>query len=118
MQKFQKIFAFEKRLDMAKKIREKYPNYIPIIVEISERSTLFKLSKFDNQKFLIASDITIGQLIYMIRKKLDISTNTAIFLFVDNILPPVSQLLSKVDQEHKSDDLLLYFIVSDESVFG
>ena len=34
------------------------------------------------------ADLTVGQFVYVIRKRIKLSPEKAIFIFVDNVLPP------------------------------
>jgi Autophagy protein Atg8 ubiquitin like len=36
----------------------------------------------------VPSDLTLGQFVYVIRKRINLSAEKAIFMFVDNVLPP------------------------------
>jgi GABA(A) receptor-associated protein len=46
------------------------------------------------------------------------SPEKAIFIFVNNVLPPSSSLLSQVYQEHMDEDGFLYVVYSSENTFG
>lgn len=50
--------TFEKRRAEGEKIRRKYPDRIPVIVEKVPKS---KLQDLDKKKYLVPSDLTIGQ---------------------------------------------------------
>ena len=54
---FMKKHLFENRLKESQKIRTKYPNRVPVIIEPSNQS---KLKKIDKNKFLVPEDLTIG----------------------------------------------------------
>lgn len=115
MSSFQKEFSFEKRKSEAERILTKYPDRIPIICEKDKNS---KIASTDKKKYLVPKDLTIGQFIYILRKRIAITPEQAIFLFVNNVLPPVGTDIGTVYEEHKSEDLFLYFTFSGESVFG
>lgn len=113
---FQKKFSLEKRTSESKKIREKYEDKIPIIVERSKYGTL---PKIDKCKFLVSSEMTLGQFIYVIRRRIKLSESEAIFLFINNnILPPTSTTLKDLYEEHKNTDGFLYISYCNENVFG
>lgn len=38
------------------------------------------------------SDLTVGQFVYVIRKRIKLSPEKAIFIFVKNVLPPTGTL--------------------------
>ncbi|KAJ3183938.1 ubiquitin-like protein atg8 [Irineochytrium annulatum] len=105
----------EKRKQEAERIRQKYPDRVPCIVEKAEKSDI---ATIDKKKYLVPCDLTVGQFVYVIRKRIKLSPEKAIFIFVNNVLPPSSSLLSQVYQEHKDEDQFLYIIYSSENTFG
>merc|ERR1711881_754216 len=72
---------FDKRSAEAARIREKYPDRIPVICEKDPRSDI---PPVDKRKYLIPMDLTVGQFVYVIRKRISIPPEKAIFIFVDN----------------------------------
>jgi GABA(A) receptor-associated protein len=69
-------------------------------------------------QYLVPSDLTMGQFIYVIRKRIKLPSDTAIFVFVNNALAPAASLISQVDKQHRDEDNFLYLVVSSESTFG
>ena len=112
---FKGKFSFEKRKAEAERVLAKYPDRIPVIVEQSSGN---KLPPIDKTKFLVPNDLTIGQFVYVIRKRIKLSSEKAIFLMIDSKLPATSALLSQVYQESKDEDSFLYMTYSGENVFG
>jgi len=39
-------------------------------------------------RYLVPADLTVGQFVYVIRKRIKVSPEKAIFMFVKNTLPP------------------------------
>ena len=39
-------------------------------------------------RYLVPADLTVGQFVYVIRKRIKLNAEKAIFIFVDNVLPP------------------------------
>ncbi|XP_033133222.1 autophagy-related protein 8f isoform X1 [Brassica rapa] len=113
------VFLFfersEKRSAEAARIREKYPDRIPVIVEKAEKSDI---PTIDKKKYLVPADLTVGQFVYVIRKRIKLSAEKAIFIFVDNVLPPTGALMSAVYEEKKEEDGFLYVTYSGENTFG
>lgn len=72
----------------------------------------------DKAKFLVPSDLTVGQFVYVIRKRLSLPSDRALFLFLGNVLPPTSQLMSEAYAQHADEDGFLYVRYSGESTFG
>lgn len=44
-------------------------------------------------RYLVPADLTVGQFVYVIRKRIKLSAEKAIFIFVDNVLPPTGSNL-------------------------
>lgn len=98
-------------------IRAKYPNHIPVIVRCDPKSDL-ELSK---NKFLVNKEVTFGQLLYIVRKKLvnELHSTHALFLFVHNTLPPTSSMISSIYSAHKNKDTdMLHILLCKENTFG
>ncbi|KAJ3004353.1 ubiquitin-like protein atg8 [Thoreauomyces humboldtii] len=112
---FKDDHPFEKRKQEADKIRQKYPDRIPCIVEKAEKSDI---ERIDKKKYLVPCDLTIAQFVYVIRKRIQLSPEKAIFVFVNNVLPPSASELREVYQEHKDEDGFLYIVYSSENTFG
>ena len=48
--------------------------------------------------------MTVGQFVYVIRKRVKLSPEKAIFIFTSGVLPPTAALMSTVYEEHKDAD--------------
>ncbi|KAG6489606.1 hypothetical protein ZIOFF_050886 [Zingiber officinale] len=105
----------ERRLAEASRIREKYPDRIPVIVEKAERSDI---PDIDKKKYLVPADLTVGQFVYVVRKRIKLSAEKAIFIFVKNSLPPTAAIMSAIYEENKDEDGFLYMTYSGENTFG
>ena len=63
-------------------------------------------------------DLTVGQFVYVIRRRIKLPSEKAIFIFVNDILPPTAALISTIYEEHKDEDGFLYVLYSGENTFG
>jgi GABA(A) receptor-associated protein len=113
---FKEEHPLEKRQAEAGRIKEKYPDRIPVIVERAENSK--SIPDIDKKKYLVPADLTVGQFVYVIRKRIKLSPEKAIFIFIDNKLPPSASLMSAVYEEMKDKDGFLYIKYSGENTFG
>ena len=115
MGKFIDSFSLEHRTNEAIKMRTRYPNSICTIVEKADKSNIIKL---DKKKFLIPKDLTVGQFIYILRKRIKLSPEQAIFIFVNSHLPASGSTISEIYEKYRNDDGFLYLTYSGENVFG
>ena len=114
---FKNRFSFAKRFDESYRIMKKYPDRLPIICEKDMRS--IEIPDIDRKKYLVPSDLSIANFMYVIRKRIKITPDKSIYLFIDNhVMPATGQLLSQLYYEHKDEDGFLYIKYAGESTFG
>jgi GABA(A) receptor-associated protein len=106
-----------KRRGESSKIREKYPDRIPVICEKAPNS---KLKEVDKTKYLVPYDLTAANFSFIIRKRLELSKEAALFLLVSgkhSITGDTS--MSEIYEKHKdSDDGFLYIAYTSELTWG
>ncbi|XP_025124211.1 gamma-aminobutyric acid receptor-associated protein-like 2 isoform X1 [Bubalus bubalis] len=81
---FKEDHSLEHRCVESAKIRAKYPDRVPVIVEKVSGSQIVDI---DKRKYLVPSDITVAQFMWIIRKRIQLPSEKAIFLFVDKTVP-------------------------------
>jgi len=106
---------FELRVSESQKMKEKFPDRIPVIVEKDQKSELPEISK---KKYLVPNDLTVGQFLHIIRKRINLPPEKAIFIFVNDILPPTSSLMNSLYDEYADEDGFLYVKYSGENTYG
>lgn len=118
MTTFKTKHTYNERKAESQRIMTKYPDRIPIICEKNIKS--HKTPDIDKTKYLVPHDLTVGHFLYVIRKRLKINQETAIFLFIENkgIIPSSISLITEIYNFHKDDDGFLYLTYSFENVFG
>lgn len=97
---------------MFQDIISKYPDRIPVIV--SEKN----LPALDKHKFLAPRGITMGQFLYVLRRRMHLSPEMAMYAYVNGVLPANSEIIASVYEKHKSDDACLDITVCGENTFG
>ncbi|GER44927.1 autophagy-related protein [Striga asiatica] len=78
----------ERRQAESSRIREKYPDRVPVIVEKAGKS---EIADIDKKKYLVPADLTVGQFVYVVRKRIKLSAEKAIFVFVNDMLPSTGE---------------------------
>lgn len=102
----------ESRLKIFNDIFFKYPDRIPMIVDTRKELVI------DKNKYIVPKDLIIGQFIYMLKKRLKINSNDAIYLICNNKLLVNSHTVAQVYYENKDSDDFLYIIIAVENTFG
>ena len=114
---FKTEHTFEERKKQVSDVLAKHPVRIPIICErhpIAPKDC----PEIDKKKYLVPMELTVGQFLYVIRNRLQISHSKSIFLFIDGLIPSTSTLLHYYYTNYKDDDGFLYINYTFESVFG
>ena len=114
---FKQTHSFEDRFNETQRILEKYPDRLPVICEKAKNASK-DCPDIDKHKYLVPNDLSIGQFVYVIRKRLKLPAEKAIFIFIDGMIPPSSSLLINVYDNYKDDDGYLYINYTFENTFG
>jgi GABA(A) receptor-associated protein len=113
--KYQEDCSFERRREEAANIRTKYPDRVPVIVERRPGSDMPLL---DNNKFLVPNEVTVGQLMWLIRRRMKLSADRAFFMYISAVIPSSSAMVSEMYDEYKDADGFLYISYSGENTYG
>jgi len=112
---FKNTFSFEQRFNESKRVGEKYPDKLPVICEKCSS----KEPNISKTKYLVTVDFKVAQFIYVIRTKLNIKPDQAIFLFVNGTtLVPGNVYMATIYDLYKDDDGFLYLNYAFENTFG
>lgn len=114
---FKNQFTFEERCIESSRVLAKFPDRVPIICERS-KSAASDCPLIDKKKYLVPRDLTLGQYLYVVRKRLRLSQEKSIFLFINNHIMPSTQLIGDIYEKNKHSDGFLYVSYSYENVFG
>lgn len=115
---------------------------------VSQQVVIFCLCyNYVHCRYLVPADLTVGQFVYVVRKRIKLSAEKAIFIFVKNVLPPTGKetldvlnwyssacscfkilkyaslfgtaaMMSAIYEENKDEDGFLYMTYSGENTFG
>jgi GABA(A) receptor-associated protein len=96
-----------------KKLKDKYPNKVPVILTTDQNSDLE--GPF---KYLITDNLTVSNVQFILRSRLNINQYQSIYLHVDNTMLCGSHTILSVYNKHKSSDGMLYIKYSTENTFG
>ena len=114
---FETDIPFDKRLAESTSIQKKYPTRLLVICEKHVSCTT--LPSMDKRKFLVPRDLTFGQFMYVVRRRIRLDKDKAIFLTLrDGTMPASSSLLVDIASRHKHDDGFFYIFYTAENAFG
>ena len=115
---YKSLFTKQQRLEESSRMLKKYPNRRPIICDRSSHHNK-DIPALDKRKYLVPDDCTIGDFMYVIRKRIRIPPEKSIFLFIaDMNMVPIGKTINEVYDEYKDDDGFLYITFAGESTFG
>jgi len=122
--KFSDSYSLEVRIKESRRLMDKFPDRIPVIVEPDNEinSRFFGSSKkinIDKKKYLVPKDLSMGQFFVIIRKRIKLAESEAMFMFVgDKILVIPTETIGDMYEKYRSEDNFLTFNVSLENTFG
>jgi len=108
--------SFQDRLTESSRVLAKYPDRKPIICE--KLPNQFDLPNIDKRKYLVPNDLTIGQFLYVIRKRMRLKPEQALCLFINYKIVSSSEHIGQIYHQEKDSDGFLYMQYSKENVFG
>ncbi len=115
---FKSTHKFDVRKEESKRIRNKYPDRIPIICEKLNNKNSALMPNIDKQKYLVPKDLMINQFMYVIRNRMKLPPERGIFLFIGGKIPMGASLIVEHYEKHKDSDGFLYINYSGENTFG
>jgi GABA(A) receptor-associated protein len=113
---FKNKYPFKQRKLDCNQILLKYPDRIPIICEKHPYSRT--APDIDKHKYLVGFDLTIGQFISVIRKRMSLKPEVGLYIFINDSIPSNSSLIECLFLDHKDKDGFLYVYYDVENTFG
>ena len=106
----------DKRIDESSRIRKKYPDRVPVIIDKGALTT----PDIDRHKYLVPKDLTMMEFCSLIRGKIKIDKGQGLYLFVgeSNVLPKMTETMGSIDQRHKDPSGYLSITYTLENTFG
>ncbi len=110
--------SFEARKKKSNSLLSKFPDKIPVILEKSSKDKY--LPKNEKNKLLVGNDMTVSNILQLLKKNLNINESMSIYIMVlnQNIMLSGSQSILTLYNSYKSNDGLLYLEYCSENVFG
>ena len=113
---FKNQYSFTERYNEAVKIIQKYPYRIPIICERYQNST--NIPHIKKTKYLVPFDFSVGHFLFIIRQNIQVSSETALYIFINNTIPATTTTIITLYENYKDEDGFLYINYTTENTFG
>ena len=117
---YQDLVAYEKRCIESNRLCEKYPGYVPVIVNSNNRD--IKIAK---HKYLVPRETYCSRLMVSMRTQMSVESYQAMFLFVDDTLLDNMRTIGEIYDKYllknkitSSGDKYFYVNLSMENTFG
>ncbi len=105
--------SVEDRILLSNKIKLKYSDRIPIIVDSKDDISITK------NKFIVPDSLNVGQFMYILRNKIKVNKEQSLFLLCkDNQLLTNTNMINDIYSKYKDEDGFLYIYVTLENTFG
>ena len=111
---FKSKWTLEQRIAESTRLREKFVTRIPLVIQPGNKAS----PPIDKYKYLVPGDLTLGEFIFIVRKRVKLGSEQALFGFIDGVLPPVTKTIRELYVEHADPDGFLYLKYSLENTFG
>ena len=111
--------TLDERRCQSSRLRSKFRDRVPVIANAGNQRTLAAFgTETPKIKFLAPNDLSFGEFMYIIRKRIKVDAKEALVGFVDGVLPPNGKRMSELYSESSSEDGFLYVTYSLENTFG
>ena len=113
---FKEAYSLEERKQEYQKVVQEHPGKIGIICEKAPKSPIEEIKK---TKYLVGEEIKLGQFSEIIRKKIKMEKQSAIFLLANGKISLTGdETMSDIYKKYKDEDGFLYIAYASEEVWG
>ncbi len=113
---FKEAYSLEERKAEYEKVVQEHPGKIGIICERAPKSHIEEIKK---TKYLISEEIKLGQFSEIIRRKIKMDKEAAIFLLANGKISLTGdETMIEIYKKYKDEDGFLYIAYASEEVWG
>lgn len=111
---YQEEKSFEERCAESGTMLQRFSDRVPVIIQKKRNN----IDSIDKRKFMTPRSLTLGQLLFVVRRRLKLKKTEAIFLFINGKLIKQTETMGQAYNEHKNNDGFLYVMYDFENTFG
>ena len=109
--------TFEKRLQQAQRLKNQFPDSVPVVVLKDPRSSL--PDAVHNQLFVVPKQLPASEFTALIRKKIHLPKTQTMVLFINSrILITAEVSIFELYTRHCAEDGYLYILCTNHESFG
>jgi len=109
--------SFGQRVREVEQVRKEHPSKVPVIIERYRHEN--QLPPLDRSKFLIPEHVSVGELINILRRRLQLNQSQSVFLIVNGRnLPATAATFSDIYRNEADPDGFLYIVYASHETFG
>ncbi len=113
---FKEVYSLEERKKEYEKVIQEHPGKLGIICEKAPKSNIDEIKK---TKYLISEDLKLGQFSEIIRRKIKMDKESAIFLLANGKISLTGdENMGEIYKKYKDEDGFLYIAYASEEVWG
>jgi GABA(A) receptor-associated protein len=102
---------FQQRLDECQDVLTKHPGEIPIVLDKDPRC---HLPNVERQKFLVPPGLSMGQFVYVVRKRINLSPQEPLYITVNRRIIGLSAKMGDLHAQFGEEDGFLYGVYAAE----
>lgn len=114
---FKQQHSYRDRCDESSRILSKFPYRVPVVCE-KHMSPHRHTPTLDKKKYLVPRELTMGQFVYVIRKRMKLPPEEAIFLCIGSTISPSGAYIGNMYDQYGDVDGFLYITYTTENTFG
>jgi GABA(A) receptor-associated protein len=97
------------------RLKKQYPDKTFVFVSQASRSTLPPLDKL---KYIVPKNSTVGHFLFILRNRMKLPPEKALYVFVKNTLPPSTMTFRELEHQFADEDGAVRVTYAAESTFG
>ena len=116
---FKERFTYQDRQKKFSKFKEIYPKRVPVVLQPEQKhNSSSSLKPMKKNFYLFGEDVSVCKVLQFIRSEIKIGNETAVWLFVNGIMPQMTSTLNSLYENNKDSDGFLYIVYCGELTFG
>jgi len=114
---FKEEYSYSDRCDESASILSRFPYRVPVVCE-KHMSPHGHTPTLDKKMYLVPRELNMGQFVYVIRKRMKLQPEEAIFLCIGTTISSSGAYIGNMYDQYCDADGFLYITYTTENTFG